>query len=231
MGIKGACLDHNKYWNRDNTTGQRELPPFHRYHGYYCYQHYRDGYFDQRHLALVSFPGRYHHHYLIASSMKFGGEGLGDMITCRFTECRHTGGWCPKIITIPVLFPLIRPRHCEQQTVTSRMLRHPTSDRQYKTGRQDPSLGTALRVSTICLPDGTAHDQIICLPDGTAHDQIICLPDGTAHDQIICLPDGTAHDQISQAFPHYITVGEQIYTGGGNGLGTRLICHHLSDTL
>ena len=42
METKGACLDYNKYWNRADPTGQRELPPFqqyHGYHGYHCYQH------------------------------------------------------------------------------------------------------------------------------------------------------------------------------------------------
>ena len=33
-------------------------------------------------------------------------------------------------------------------------------DGQYKTGRRDSSLGTALCVSTMCLPDGTARDKI-----------------------------------------------------------------------
>ena len=37
MATKDACLDYNKRWNGDDPTGQRELPPFHQYHGYHGY--------------------------------------------------------------------------------------------------------------------------------------------------------------------------------------------------
>ena len=39
----------------------------------------------------------------------------------------------------------------------------------------------------------------------------------------LCLPDVTAHDQISQAFPLQTSIP---ITGGGNGLGTRLVRLH-----
>ena len=39
----------------------------------------------------------------------------------------------------------------------------------------------------------------------------------------ICLPDVIAHDQISQAFSLIVAYCKQSNTGGGNGLGTRLI--------
>ena len=60
----------------------------------------------------------------------------------------------------------ICPWRCEQQTVSIVCLANALTyivqplDGQYKTGRRDSSLGTALRVSIICLHDGIARDQI-----------------------------------------------------------------------
>ena len=68
---------------------------------------------DQRHLLLASFPGRSHRHHSITSSMKYGGEGGGDiMVTCndvRFTEGRHMGGG---VDLSPAVAVSICPRRC-----------------------------------------------------------------------------------------------------------------------
>ena len=83
-GLVGLCgqrrLLHGLYlmqegghWNReDDPTDQRELPPL-----LTMVTIVRDGYLDQQHLLLASFPGHTHRHPLIASSTKYGGGRWG----------------------------------------------------------------------------------------------------------------------------------------------------------
>ena len=68
-------------------------------------------------------------------------------------------GWCPTVV-IPVLRRSVPGGIDHLPCECSDIQPIQPLDRQYKKGHRESSLGTALRVSTMCLPDGTACDRI-----------------------------------------------------------------------